>query len=330
MPHPRYNGALPVPPRAPMKLTRILLLKLMYCLLCLTGFATSSVRAEPLRVLLLLSNNNPSYQTFSSTLQQQLPDAVLHTSNLEELSRTPQLFEKTDAIVALGLPAAEQAGLQSNLPMLSVFVPQAAYSHLLEKLKSPARASQMGAIYLNQPLARQVDFMSALLPQQHKIGVLSSANADWRTLREELKSHGSSLIVQTVQSNDSLFTQLESLLNQSDALLAMPDSALYSSSNLRNILLTTYRFGVPVIGFSASYVSAGAVAAIFASPEQIAQQAATFIQQAQLSGHWNSAQYADTFSIALNTQIARSLALSLPNEADIRQRMNKAARSNHD
>lgn len=315
-----------------MKLRRIPLLKMMYCLLCVACCHMPTAHAESLRILLLLSNRNPSYQTFVTTLQQQLPNTLLRSASVTELSSAPQLLEDNDVIVALGLPAAEQAALQSNLPMLSVFVPQAAYNHLLEKINFPARSNQMGVIYLNQPLTRQVEFITALLPQQHKIGVLYSAsvNGEWRILREELKLRGSSLIVQEVQSDETLFNQLENLLSQADVLLAMPDNALYSSSNVRNILLSTYRFGVPVIGFSPSYVSAGAVAAIFASPEQIAQQATLFIQQAHLSGHWNSAQYADTFSIALNTQIARSLALSLPSEAEIRQRMNKAARSNHD
>lgn len=304
----------------------------MCSLLWLAGFTASSVHAESLRILLLLSNNNSSYQAFSSALQQQLPTAELHSSSVDDLSHNPLLLENSDVIVALGLSAAEQAGVGSNLPMLSVFIPQAIYNPLLAKIKSPARANQMGVIYLNQAPAREAAFISALLPQQHKIGVLYSAsvNNELGGLREALKFHASSLTAQAVQVDDSLFHQLENLLNQTDVLLAMPDNALYSSSNLRNILLTTYRFGIPVVGFLPSYVNAGAVGAIFASPEQIAQQAALFIQQAQLSGHWNSAQYADTFSIALNTQIARSLDLTLPSEAEIRQRMYKALRSNHD
>ncbi|MDH2917701.1 MAG: ABC transporter substrate binding protein [Sideroxydans sp.] len=330
--HPRYNCAIPVFPSAPMTLRRIPLLKLLYGLLCVISCFTSTAHAESLRLLLLLSNNNPSYQAFSAALQQQLPDAVLRITSVAELANAPQLLENNDVIVALGLPATEQAARQASLPMLSVFVPQVAYRHLVEQLNQPLRANQMGVIYLNQPLARQVDFIATLLPSQHKVGVLYAAGAhsELAALHDELKTHGSSLIALAVQSEDGLFTALEKLLNQSDVLLALPDNNLYSSSNVRNILLSTYRLGVPVIGFSASYVNAGALAAIFASPEQTAQQAATFIHQAQLSGHWNSAQFADSFSIAINSQIARSLALSLPSEAEIRQRMNKSARSNHD
>ena len=41
---------------------------------------------------------------------------------------------------------------------------------------------------------------------------------------------------------------------------------------MRNILLTSYRRGVPLVGLSQAYVNAGALAAIFSTTEQLAEQ----------------------------------------------------------
>ena len=61
------------------------------------------------------------------------------------------------------------------------------------------------------------------------------------------------------RSADELYPKLESILASSDVLMAVPDSMIYSSSNIRNILLTSYRRGVPLVGVSQAYVNAGAL-----------------------------------------------------------------------
>jgi ABC-type uncharacterized transport system substrate-binding protein len=114
------------------------------------------------------------------------------------------------------------------------------------------------------------------------------------------------------------------MLNSSDVLLAVPDSEIYSSSNVRNILLTSYRHKVPLIGISQAYVNAGALGAIFSTPEQLAEQAgniiSSFFRERKLPGP----QYPASFGIALNLQVARSLGIELDSPEAIRGRMAEA------
>ena len=69
-------------------------------------------------------------------------------------------------------------------------------------------------------------------------------------------------------------------------LLAMPDSAVYTPENFRNILLSTYRHNQGVIGFSADMVKAGALASTYSDIEdinaQVAEMAADFVATGEL------------------------------------------------
>ncbi|MGZ8256926.1 MAG: ABC transporter substrate-binding protein [Gallionella sp.] len=284
--------------------------------------------AQPLRVLLLLSDNYPSYQIFSQTVQQRMPDAQTRVQLLSE----PVQFSQYDVVLALGLAATELAAQQSELPLLAIFVPETAYKNLLKKISPASRQAKMSAIYLNQPWSRQLDFIAAILPNQRNIAVLyNPANlTDLTHLREAAQARGQTLITQAVDAEQSLFTQLEAVLNQTQVLLATPDNSIYSSSNVRNILLSTYRFNIPLIGFSSGYVNAGALAAIFSSPEQVAAQAVSHVQKIVAHQNWQGAQYPDAFSMALNAQIFRSLSIELPSETEIRKRMQHIERGEHD
>ena len=54
-------------------------------------------------------------------------------------------------------------------------------------------------------------------------------------------------------------------VENSEVLLGVPDGVIYNSNNIRNILPSSYRRGIPLIGFSQGYVRAGAffVCAVF-------------------------------------------------------------------
>jgi ABC-type uncharacterized transport system substrate-binding protein len=103
----------------------------------------------------------------------------------------------------------------------------------------------------------------------------------------------------------------EILLGRSEVLLALPDAAVYNDSTIRNILLATYRRGIPLIGFSSGYVKAGALCAVFSTPAQIATQAAALILQFANTHALPFPQYSHEFEVMVNEQVARSLDLQV-------------------
>jgi putative ABC transport system substrate-binding protein len=107
-------------------------------------------------------------------------------------------------------------------------------------------------------------------------------------------------------------------------LLALPDAEIYNTVTIRNILLTTYRNKVPLIGFSPGYVKAGALCAVFSTPAQIAEQSLGIIQEYAETHTLPAAQYAKEFEVTVNEQVAHSLGLNIRSVSQLRREIGAA------
>lgn len=291
--------------------------------LCLLGLTPLSW-AENLKVWVVLSDNSAPYQSFAKVLNNSLP-ALIQSTVLEHPEQLSATVPQANLIVAVGMKAAELAVSQSGIPVLAVMIPQAGYEALLAQ--APKRSTHaLTAIYLDQPWLRRIDFWHAALPDRHRLGLLYSpeTHLDVARLRQDVAQRGGSLIAKPLRSVDELFDRLETVLASSDVLLAIPDSHIYNSSNIRNILLTSYRHGVPLIGLSQAYVNAGALCAIFSAPEQLAIQASKIVISFAQSKELPEAQYPEDYTIAVNQQVARSLGIEMRSAEAIHSQMDKA------
>ncbi|NOT99993.1 MAG: hypothetical protein HOO95_00235 [Gallionella sp.] len=277
-----------------------------------------------MNVTVVLSDNSAPYQSFAQTFGKSLPPSVSVTV-LERAEQLSSVVSPADLIVTVGMQAAESAAAQTNVPVLAVMISQRGYLELLAKFPVKKIPRPISAIYLDQPWERQINFLRAALPERRKISLLSSEEIklDVSRLRQVVAQRGGSLEVSKVHSTEELFPQLENVLTNSDVLLATPDSLIYSNSNILNILLTSYRYRVPIIGLSQAYVNAGALGAIFSTPEQLAEQTGATVISFLQNGQLPEAQPPIAFSIALNPQVARSMGIELPSAELIRKKMDK-------
>lgn len=291
-------------------------------LLCATMLLAVAAQAETLNVRLILSDSSPPYQQFAASFNK-----ALVAGKADVIVTESQLFNDSniDLIVTVGMKATELAATQTGIPVLAVMIPKASSASLLAQASVQNPARSISAIYLDQPWDRQLDFVRAALPKHRKIGLLYSEDThiDVARLHQDIANRGGSLIARPIRFSESLYSSLENILEDSDVLLAIPDSAIYNSNSIRNILLTSYRYRIPLIGLSQSYVNAGALCAIFSTPEQLAEQASTtailFARTRQLPG----SKYPVAFTIAVNQQVARSLGIELPSPEAIRNQMDK-------
>jgi len=280
-------------------------------------------QAETLNVRLLMSDSTPPYQQFSAALSQALAASKADVTVMESQAGTPQSGEGANAglVVAVGMKAMELAIAKFDAPVLGVMIPRVGYEILLESHPAYHRSKATSAIYLDQPWGRQMNFIQAALPEHKTVGLLYSPDTHITLPR---LPRGMSLNAQSTRPAENLFAILESVLNSSDVLLVIPDSEIYSSSNVRNILLASYQHQVPLIGISQAYVNAGALGAIFSTPEQLAGQTVEMIVFFARNRQLPEPQYSKLFSISLNQQVARSLGIALDSPEAIRERMNKA------
>ncbi|OGS96653.1 MAG: hypothetical protein A3K04_11530 [Gallionellales bacterium RBG_16_56_9] len=299
---------------------RHLIIRLLSCAVVLL---TTAAQAGTLNVRLILSDSSPPYQQFAASFNKALAASKADVAVTESQAISGA---NTDLIVTVGMKVTGLTAAQTGTPVLAVMVPRIGYENLVTPVVPQKPIRSISAIYLDQPWDRQLDFWRAALPERRRIGLLHSLDTriDVARLRRDISDRGGSLVAQPVRSAEGLFSSLENVLDGSDVLLAIPDGMIYSSSNIRNILLTSYRHGVPLIGLSQSYVNAGALCAIFSTPEQLAEQASSAVILFSRARQLPDSQYPADFTIAVNQQVARSLGIELPSLEAIRSQMDKA------
>jgi putative ABC transport system substrate-binding protein len=291
-------------------------------LILLLLLPSSAYCASDMRILVVLSDNLTPYENFANTFRQNLP-ASFQVTILENPERFSENDQGKDLIVSVGAKATDWITGKTRTPILAVMVPGAEYTGQPEK---PSQTRQITAIYIDQPWSRQLALLNAALPGRRNVGVLYSPDTklNLQALRNELNGHGYKLTTRKVLSNESLATDLKEVLQHSDVLLAVPDSNVFNSSNIRYILLSSYRQHVPLVGLSQAYVNAGALCAIFSTPEQFAAQASVMANQFAQTRRLAEPQTPLLYTIAVNQDVARALNVTTQSADLLRMKIDNA------
>ena len=283
-------------------------------------------------ITVVLSAQTQANQEFIDTIKAELVNAGLANTNGSKLRVKVTILqgaeklvvaENSELVIALGVKALEaSAKLKYTTPVLGVFIPMPAFNSILTKSKRDL--GDFSAIVLDQPFTRQISLIRNILPQAKKIGVMlgptSSQYAD--LIKEEGEDAGLSVMEENVYLEADLIPKLNAALATSDALLAVPDTLIYSRETAQPILLTSYRQQKPIFGYSQSYVRAGALAAVYSSSKQIAKQAAEIALESQQAPNLLPPPQAPKyFSIMVNYQVARSLNIALKSDEEIYQKV---------
>ena len=218
-------------------------------------------------------------------------------------------------VVAVGVGAMRgiaDSGLK--VPMVATLVPRASYQRFADSLGG---GRSVTAVWLDQPVARQMDLLRLALPQRRRVGVLFGA--DSRLFEQELLRAGSErgldIVAAYAYSGEQVPTSLQRTLEDADVLLALPDPQIYNSSTIQNILTAAYRRRLPLVGFSAAYVKAGALLALYSTPAQVGAQAGEIARTVLAGKPLPPPQWPREFAVGVNADVARSLGVPLDGEA---------------
>lgn len=272
------------------------------------------------QLAIVLSGEDGAYREFLGALKGAVGGSGWQVSwegSSEKFAQAPPA--KVELVLAVGSNATRAALARADgPPVIATMLTRAAYEAV--RAESPAHRSGVTALYLDQPLGRQLAFIKRLLPDTNRVSaVVSDKMADQISLLKKL-GNGAGLKVDTavLGANETLVPVLERLLAEDGVFLALPDSSVFSRDNIRPFLLTSYRYQRPVIAFSAAFVQAGALAALHSTPTQLATELAQWLGRLRPgSMGLPAAQGPSLFSVAINSQVARSLKLNLPGEDEI-------------
>lgn len=216
-------------------------------------------------------------------------------------------------IVAFGQQASSEALLVApGRPQLHTLISERLHAEHVQ------RRHELSAIYMEQPLDRQFRFIRFLMPEKRRLGVLLSEQS--MHFKDRLTAladeYAFALHIETVSSGSEIGRQLHALNGKVDVLLSLPDPLIYNPRTLGTILLTSYRDNIPVIGFSAGMIKAGAVAGIYSSASSVGREAADTALDL-LADHPPVSTHPRLFEVAVNRRVAGALHQSLPTNSEI-------------
>lgn len=296
---------------------------LCWCLCWFSGSALAQVG-----VLVVSSENSTPYLETTLSLVGALENGGVERRDvqvmpLEEWKKLDPLAQSGGARVTVALgsgAAAALANVSIKAPVLNALLPRASFERVVHAAGRKSSA-HFNALFLDQPLPRQLALMRLALPKAQRLGVLWGPDSWLRaaTLQRLTRLQGWTLQEARVTNSRDLPASLLSVLDACDVLLALADPLVYNSNSLQNILMTSIRADVPMVAFSPAYVRAGALLAIYSTPQQVGAQAAKWVLDALAQRPLPAqALEPDDFEIAVNEPVARNLNLKI-NVTELRQ-----------
>lgn len=317
-----------------MALSRCLSLFIGLLFVLLPNFLPQVNAARPAdKILVVTSKTTGAYEKVIDVIKVTLKKNKVNKYDL--LVITPDKFDKDQfsakrnarprLIVTVGTKAAKKVRDERvTVPVLNTLIPRSAFLSLHKNNKKNGYRKH-SAIFIDQPLIRQINLIHIALPQRKRVGIILGPSSK-HILKEIDVTKGVSkvrLMITIINEGENLIKVLNRLLEYTDVLLAVPDRAVFNRGTVHHFLLTTYRQNVPVIGYSKAYVNAGALLAVYSTPENIGLQTGELIRQLLRKREYRlpAPQFPKYFSVSINYQVARSMGISLESEAVIERKI---------
>lgn len=288
-------------------------------LLPLLWLVSAPAHSAALNVAIVVSNDTEPYIELAQGVASELRRDGVGRARTIGVDALAQLNgTDADMVVAVGLKAAQAIAAKNlSLPVLNTLIPKTSFDRIARQRSVRSNRPTFSAIYLDQPISRQLDLVRLALPDKKRIGVIVGPDSEelLESLRTEAQLRELELNAVRIGSEAELFPALESVLGSSDVFLSLPDSMVFNSRTLQSILFTAYRRQIPVVGFSPAYVRAGALFAVHSTPAQLARQVAEVLRRVNArDATLPPPQYPGYYTVAVNYHVARSLEIALESE----------------
>ena len=228
-------------------------------------------------VLILSSNTSPSYKKVIESckhfMAQQDQDTQFISLSLDDADEDVEKKlaavsqHQPSLVFALGSEAAELAARSfPDKPVVATMV----YSRTeLE------RSTNVTGVALEFPPSTQLQWIRRMLPQARRIAVLydPAKNQAWiESASAAATEAGLLLVAIPVASSRHIPGALKRLAREADVLWAIPDTTVFSNKTLKQVMLSSFRNKIPLVGLSRGWVKAGALYALDRDYEDLGRQ----------------------------------------------------------
>ena len=290
--------------------------------------------ADPATVILVPSHDSDIYATAIENIRKSINSLNNNQINIKVVTRDeiskigPSIFNNSKLVVPIGYHALKRViEYSDSRPILATLITRDSFDKALDKNHKITSTIKVGAVFIDQPLVREIRFTRLILPGNKKLGFLvSRKNLKYLDVLKKLPDNNH--FIKILNPDDNIINEVSETLDRSDIFISLPDSLIFNKRTARSILMSSYRKRKPVIGFSNAYVRAGALAAIYATPSQIGEQTGELILKIIETGDLERIKTYDSkyFTISINHNVARSLGLSLPDVKFIERKLSQRER----
>jgi ABC-type uncharacterized transport system substrate-binding protein len=233
------------------------------------------------------------------------------------------LLDKTDIVISLGSGATETVfKSKSKKPHIVTLITESSFDSLAKQYfgtEALALAAGISPILLDQPFERKIALAKKLLPKVSRVGVMLGS-----ATKEKITNYNNSIIDRkmkpqtlVIDAEKNPIRQLDPIIKQSDVFIPVADSHLINVTTAKWILQLSYRYRVPVIGYSSNFVDAGALASVYSSAEGVAKQTLELLGSVFHKDYTHAVHLPKFCTVKFNTNVAWYLNLTIPDELAI-------------
>ena len=305
----------------------------LLCFFCMFCISSPSLAAAPTELSYIVTSNHGIYKNIIDLSLRELnknhPGS--YQAKVISLEKEQYFPQQTADIITIGTRAAQHAYQHyPNASIISALLTQSAFEKLsIENYGNKESAIKSGVtpLFINQPFSRYFHLGLLLIKDAKTVGILvGPANkVNIQEISRYISAQGLTPYFALISAEKNPIEVIDPIIKKSDFFVVLPDQQLINRTAAKWVLQLGYLHKTPVIAYSHKYVQAGALAAIFSSPEDIAKSIVhTVLQQkySPVSGK-NKLSFPLTFSVASNKSVARSLKIPLLDMKTYRQQINK-------
>lgn len=231
------------------------------------------------RIVVVTEKDVEAYRDAVTGLKQGLGDLAGSTTETAPEGVASVLGKgQVKMVVAIGAEArAAVAKANPKLPVISTMLTLADVSSEPAPLAKPA-----GAVYLDVDFGQVVREVNKLFPSRKRFGVIVTSRKAGpnRFALSKLEKEGFMVHVAVSPNRAGLLGALHELKGKVDMVICLPETGLFDSRTIPSLLRVSLENQLPVVGFSQSFVKAGAVAGVFPDYSDVGQQTAELVRRA--------------------------------------------------
>lgn len=310
----------------------------------LSASESQELISKPLqRVLFLISRGSSNYSQVvtagSHALAEHVDITTVDLSENPEKLRQQLSLNPPELVVTVGTAAAEMlykelfardSSVSPPHTVLSTLLTRSAYQVFTQRYPGleDAKHTAVVAQFIDQPLTRQLQLAKLLRPEAETAALLVGPANKIETGALQALSESLSLELEPVSlsAEDNPIRKIQPALAANELFIPIADSRQFNSATSRWVLQLSYRYRRPVVAFSASYVAAGALAAVHTSANNVASQVAMSLSEWQKSGFPAHGYQCGPglFSLTFNPATAAALGINLLDESYYRGELERS------